>query len=88
MFHRLTKAIQTQAPIDETADMVEDLIPEDELRRMVAMPNETVVDEIVRQAGGRHPILASPEGRVYLGLLLTELKRTDEGGEAQVGVMG
>ena len=74
----LARAIRDNEPADETAAAVEILTPPADLAGILALPPEVVIEDLVRQAGGRYEILGTVAGRAYLATVLAELKREDD----------
>lgn len=81
----LDRAIREGESIENAADAVVLLIDERDLEAILAMPDAIVVQDFVKNAGGRFPELGSEAGQAYLTQVLAELRKPDPGDEIPVG---
>jgi hypothetical protein len=74
----LARAISEEDEIEDVADAIDRILPAGELAGILRIPEAAVVEDIAQRAGGQYPQLATPDGRAYVALVLSELKREPE----------
>lgn len=75
----LAAAIRDHDDVEDIAETVERVVPVGDLEAILAMPDQIVIDDLVRQASGRYPELDTPAARDYLVKVLAELRRPNDG---------
>lgn len=75
---RLETMVRSGVLADEAAEEIAVILTDQDLAEVLPFPNEAVIAQIVQRVSSES-ILATPDGRAYLALVLDELRKPDSG---------